>query len=289
MTESVVIDGRPIFRISRSCATAARYASTDGRRMIDASASRRSLLAAVLAAAVSGACARSARQPGELLVGSSPTGVPFSFVDPRTNQLTGSMIDAASAVLGALKLRPQFRVVPFSALIPSLRAGKVDMISAALLRTREREQVAAFSEPVLSYPAGIVVRAEDTNRYPDLAALRRLRVGVQVGTRFVDQLQAAGIGNIATYDSLADILRELSFGRIEAGYGDEPILRYQLRVGPKRNARLVTEFRPPTIEHLCFVLRLGDPILPTLNAEIVRTRAALAGDIASRWDPEPGR
>lgn len=253
--------------------------------MTDAAPSRRSLLTALLAAAVSGACARSERQPGELIVGSSPTGVPFSFVDPWTNQLTGSMIDAATAVVGALRLQPQFEIVPFSALIPSLRAGKVDMIAAALLRTREREQVAAFSEPVLSYPAGLVVRSEDTNTYPNLAALRRRRVGVQVGTRFVDQLQAAGVGQIATYDSLADILRELTFGRIEAGYGDEPILRYQLRVGPKRNARLVPEFRPPTVEHLCFVLRLGDPILPTLNAEIVRTRSVLARDIASRWEP----
>jgi polar amino acid transport system substrate-binding protein len=250
---------------------------------------RRSLITSLLAAAVTSACTRAPRQPGELIVGSSPTGVPFSFVDPRNNELTGSMIDAASALVGALNLRPRFEAVPFSALIPALRVGKIDMIAAALLRTREREQIAAFSEPVLSYPAGLVVRSEDAHPYPDLAALRDRRVGVQVGTRFVDQLQAAGIGEIATYDSLADILRELTFGRIEAGYGDEPILRYQLRVGPKRNARLVAEFRPPTVEYLCLVLRLGDPIIPALNAEIIRTRAVLARDIANRWNAETGR
>jgi polar amino acid transport system substrate-binding protein len=109
---------------------------------------------------------------------------------------------------------------------------------------------------------------------------------VQVGTRFVEQLQAAGITRILTYDGLADILREIHFGRIDAGYGDEPILRYQLRVGPRRDARLVEEFRAPTLEYLCFVLRRGDPVIPRLNAEIRRERTSLARDIASRWHLE---
>jgi polar amino acid transport system substrate-binding protein len=249
---------------------------------------RRRVLASVLATTAVAGCARSARRPGEMIVGSSPTGVPFSFVDPWTNELAGSMIDAARAVIQGMDLEPRFQAVPFAALIPSLTVGRIDMIAAAMLRTPEREQVAAFSEPVLPYPAGLVVRSGDRNRYPDLSALRQQRVGVQVGTRFVEQLQAAGITRILTYDGLADILREIHFGRIDAGYGDEPILRYQLRVGPRRDARLVEEFRAPTLEYLCFVLRRGDPVIPRLNAEIRRERTSLARDIASRWHLEGG-
>jgi polar amino acid transport system substrate-binding protein len=244
---------------------------------------RRRVMAALLSASVVGACSRGPRLPGEVVVGSSPTGVPFSFVDPWTNKLTGSMIDAARTVLGAIALEPSFAVVPFVALIPSLVTRKIDFVAAAILRTPEREKVVAFSAPVLPYPAGLVVRSGDRGTYPDLPAVRNYRVGVQVGTRFFDQLQAAGVDRILTYESLSDVLRELSHGRIDAGYGDEPILRYQLRVGPRRDARMVEEFRAPALEHLCFVLRKDDPILPRLNAEIERVRAMLVHDINQRW------
>lgn len=244
---------------------------------------RRHVVASLLSVAVVGGCGRAARRPGEVVVGSSPTGVPFSFVDPWTNELTGSMIDAARSVFRAVSREPRFEIVPFAALIPSLLAGKIDVIAAAMLRTPERERVVAFSAPVLPYAAGLVVRSGDRGTYPDLEALRERRVGVQVGTRFVEQLQAAGVRRIATYDGLADVLREMSFGRVDACYGDEPILRYQLRVGPKRDARLVEEFRAPTLEYLCFVLRRSDPVLPALNAEIERVREPLARDIARRW------
>jgi polar amino acid transport system substrate-binding protein len=244
---------------------------------------RRGVLLSLLSAAVLGGCARTERRPGEIVVGSSPTGVPFSFVDPWTNELTGSMIDAARSVVGAVSLQPSFAIVPFAALIPSLLARKIDMISAAMVRTPEREKVVAFSEPVLPYPAGLVVRSGDRGLYPDLGALRDRRVGVQFGTRFVEQLQAAGVREVVTYDGPADILREVSLGRLQAGYGDEPIFRYQLRVGPKRDARLVGEFRAPSLEYLCFVLRREDPVIPILNAEIERVRPRLSREIADRW------
>jgi polar amino acid transport system substrate-binding protein len=217
------------------------------------------------------------------IVGSSPSGVPFSFIDPWTNELAGSMIDTVLAVAEQAMMSIELRVTPFSALLPSLLAHKIDVIAAAMLRTAEREKVVAFSEPVFSYSGGLVVADPNTARYPNLAALRHLRVGAQVGTRFVDQVTAAGIEHILTYDNLSDMLRDLRHGRIDAAYGDAPILAYQLRVGGRRGMRLVRDFEAPAQEDLCFVVRKLDPLLPRINEAIERLKPVQIPAIVRRW------
>ncbi len=230
------------------------------------------------------ACTPRQRASGEMWVGSSPTGVPFSFVDPATNELTGAMIDVARAVLGELGLAGDYRAAPFSALIPSLTTGRIDMIAAAMQRTPGRARIVDFSAPVFSYGGGLVVSDEDRGHYPALADIRSKRVGAQVGTRFVDQLQSAGVTRVKTYDGLGEIVRDLANGRIDAGYGDAPILRYQLRVGPKRAVRMVEEFSPPVEEDLCLIVEKGDPLLGRINEAVAKLKAARIPTILRQWE-----
>ena len=230
------------------------------------------------------ACTQKQRGPNEIWVGSSPTGVPFSFVDPATNELTGAMIDIARAVLRHLGIEGDYRAAPFSALIPSLTTGRVDMIAAAMQRTPDRAKIVDFSAPVFSYGGGLVVRSDDRAAYPSLSAARRLRVGAQVGTRFVDQLYAAGVSRVTTYDGLGEIVRDLANGRIDAGYGDDPILRYQLRVGPRRPVRMAAGFRPPVREDLCLIVAKGSALLPRLDDAIAHLKAAEIPAILHHWE-----
>lgn len=217
------------------------------------------------------------------IVGSSPTGVPFSFVDPWTNELTGSMIDTVRAVAEQAAIPIDLRITPFAALIPSLLAHKIDVIAAAMLRTATREEVVAFSEPVFAYSGALVVRDDDAHEYANLEALRHLRVGAQLGTRFIDQVRAAGIERVLTYANLADMLRDLSHGRIDAAYGDAPILAYQLRVGARRGVHLVNEFVAPAREELCFVLRQHDPLIEKINTAIGALPQGRIDAIVKHW------
>lgn len=244
---------------------------------------RRTMLG-IIAGLPLAACGRQPRTRGELWVGSSPTGVPFSFVDPATNELTGAMIDIAKAVLRDIGFTGDYRATPFSALIPSLTTDRIDMIAAAMQRTPDRARVVDFSVPVFSYGGGLVVLGDDRGAYPALSAIRHMRVGAQVGTRFVDQLHGAGIARVKTYDGLGEIVRDLANGRIDAGYGDAPILRYQLRVGPRRPVRMVEEFRPPVEEDLCLIVTKGDPLLPRLDASIARLQKSELPEILRRWE-----
>lgn len=251
--------------------------------MIRSAVDRRNAVIGLMAVCATAGCHRLPRDPHVLRVGSSPTGAPFSFVDPVSNQLTGSIVDTAQAILAAVHERAEMQITPFSALIPSLTIGKIDMIAAAMVRTPAREAIVAFSEPVYGYAGGLVVKQDDTAHYPSLRALQGLRVGAQVGTRYVDQLREAGVTNVATYDGLNDILRDIEHGRIDAGFGDRPILAYQLRVGPHRPVRLAQGFNPPPGEQLCLIMRRGDPLLPVVNARIARLKTTIIPAINAHW------
>lgn len=218
------------------------------------------------------------------VVGSTATGVPFSFIDVKTNTLTGAMVDIMRAVATDAGFRIELRITAFGALIPSLTTRKIDIISAAMLKTPARAQVVDFSDPVYAYGAGIVVPSRGGRQFRNLQDLRGMTVGVEVGTRFYDQLKAAGIQDIKSYDNLMEMLGDLSVGRIGAAYGDEPIFAYQIGEARIRSARVASEFRPPSIENVCLVVRKGDTqLLGRINASIERLRSTAIASILKRW------
>lgn len=245
---------------------------------------RRTFLRVVLAAGTAGQFAAAGGGSKTYMAGSTATGVPFSFIDPKTNTLTGAMVDIMKAVAAAGGFQIELRVMAFSALIPSLTARKIDIISAAMLKTAARAKVVDFSEPVYSYGAGLVVPSSDSREYRSVDDLKGMTVGVQVGTRFFEQLQNVGAKQIKTYENLIDILRDLKFGRIDAGYGDAPIFAYQLAQLKSLKIRLVKSFTPPTIEDVCLVTRKSEPeLLERTNSAIRRIKATQIKAIVAHW------
>ncbi|RYY16358.1 MAG: transporter substrate-binding domain-containing protein, partial [Alphaproteobacteria bacterium] len=83
-----------------------------------------------------------ARAQGVVKVGSTPTGIPFTFLDIKTSTLTGFMVDLAAAVAKNAGFAMDVQPTPFAALIPSLTTSRIDLISAAMFDTAvRREQV----------------------------------------------------------------------------------------------------------------------------------------------------
>ncbi len=218
------------------------------------------------------------------IVGSTATGVPFSFIDVKTTTLIGAMVDIVKAIAADSGFTIDLRVTAFGALIPSLTTKKIDIISAAMLKTPARAKVVDFSEPVYAYGAGIVVPVSGHKEYKSIEDLRGTSVGAEVGTRFVDQLKVAGVGEIRTYDNLMEMLGDLSVGRIGAAYGDAPIFKYQLAQAGIKSARLAAEFRPPSVEDVCLVVRKGDiELLGRINTSIRHLKTTAILSILNRW------
>ena len=220
-------------------------------------------------------------------VGSTPTGVPFTFLDVKSNTIQGAMVDLVKAIGDDAGFDVQVEATPFSALIPSLTGNKIDVISAAMLITDARKQVIDFSDPVFPYPEGMVVKADDATPYRSLSDLKGATVGAQVGTVYVDFLKKEGqFAEVKIYDSLADVMRDVALGRIKAGFGDGPILAYQVSQNPNMKVKLVKTYEPKMAGSVGLGVRKGETeLLKKINAALGKLKASGALDaILSKWN-----
>jgi polar amino acid transport system substrate-binding protein len=219
-------------------------------------------------------------------VGATATGVPFTFLDVKTNTIQGMMVDTVTAVGKAGGFGVNVQQTVFSALIPSLTSSKIDIVSAAMLKTPARQQVVDFSDPVYSYGEGLIVRSDDTRPYASLDELKGEVVGAQVGTVFLDMLSKKGIfKEVRSYDSVADMTRDLALGRIKAGLGDQPIIAYQLRQGTFNGVKLVESYKAVNVGDVCLVVRKGDTeTLARINKAIATIKAdGTLQKIVQKW------
>lgn len=220
-------------------------------------------------------------------VGSTPTGVPFTFMDTKTQTIEGAMVDLVTAIGQDQGFKVQVEATPFSALVPSLTSNKIDIISAAMLITPARKEVIDFSDPVFPYPEGMIIKADDNTKYKSLADLKGAVVGVQVGTVYVDFLKKSGeFAEVKTYDSIADIIRDVGLGRIKAGFGDGPIVRYQLSQRKDSGAKVSDTYEPKMEGYVGLGVRKGDKeLLAKINAGLAKVKASgKLDEILKKWN-----
>jgi polar amino acid transport system substrate-binding protein len=94
----------------------------------------------------------------------------------------------------------QIEPMQFSTLIAALTTGKIDLISTAMYTTSLRQGAGEF---------------------------------LQVGTADVETLKK-DLGDVRVYDTIPDIMRDVSAGRIQAGFAHNPIVAYNLQRGTSR-------------------------------------------------------
>lgn len=207
----------------------------------------------LLAAALSGAHAQTVK------VGSTPTAVPFNFLDPKTNTLQGVMIDIANAVGKQAGFAVEVTPIPFASLVPALQTGKIDIIASAFAKTPQRAEVVDFTQLVVEYGEALIVPAKDQTDYKSIADLKGKTVGVQIGTLYVEPLKSApGLKEVKMYETMSDLVRDVALGRLDAAFGDGPVISYQVRTQGVRNVRYVESYQPSMPTNIALAVRKGD-------------------------------
>lgn len=232
------------------------------------------------------AAAAPAAAQTEYKVGSTATGIPFTFLDTKTNSIQGVMVDIITEIGKDAGFNVKVEATPFAALIPSLTTKKIDLISAAMYVTDARKQVIDFSDPVYSYGEGLVVSIKDKKEYKAFADLKDEVVGAQVGTVYVEPLKKAGVfKEVKVYDSLADIMRDIDVGRLKAGFGDYPILAFQIKEGKFPGVHLVRSYKSVVVGNIGIGVRKDDQdLLKKINASIAKLKAnGVIDKIVQKW------
>ncbi|AYD03508.1 ABC transporter substrate-binding protein [Neorhizobium sp. NCHU2750] len=221
-----------------------------------------------------------------LKVGSTPTGVPFTFLDTKTNKVTGVMVDIMAEIAKEAGFDVETEPLAWSALIPSLTSGKIDAISAAMFATPARAEVVDFTNTIYGYGEGLFVSKSDTTQYVSYDELKGQVIGAQIGTIYIKKLQDSGLfAEVKGYETIQDMMRDVNAGRIKAAFADYPIVAYQIAQNNFPNTRLVTSYKPTMTGDIGIAIAKGNPErLAKLNAAIAKVKADGRIDaIVKKW------
>lgn len=179
------------------------------------------------------------KKRGTLMIGTEAAYVPYeSFKD---GQIVGYDPDILSVIASRLGVTPHFIDTAWAGIIPSLYAGKFDIIVSAMTMTKERAEKVLFSMPYADASNVILLRAGES-RIKTADDLSGKVVGVQLGSAaagiiktFETKLKAKGLpgyAGVKQYDHYPEAYQDLLNERTDAVVNSKSTLLVVMRDAP---------------------------------------------------------
>lgn len=193
-----------------------------------------------------------AREQGFVYVGFANE-QPYAYATPD-GQLTGEAVEIARVILERLGI-PEMRGVltEFGSLIPGLRAGRFDIITAGMFVTPERCQQVAFANPEYSLGVALGVRSGNPlnlKSYTDIADNPDVRVAAMSGGVEIGYMLASGVAEsqIVVVNDQPTAVATLLAGRADAVTMTGPALQGVLDTLQNPDVERVMDFEQPIID-----------------------------------------
>ena len=157
-----------------------------------------------------------------LRIGNDPTYPPFESKNAQ-GELVGFDIDLANEICKRIAARCSYVESDFDALIPSLKAKKIDFIISSLSITEKRQQEIAFSDKLYAANARLVAPKGATLE-PTPESLKGKNIGLLQGTTqetYANQYWRPKGVTITPYANQDLVYQDLNAGRIDAAFQDE--------------------------------------------------------------------
>lgn len=194
---------------------------------------------------------------GKLVVGMEPKYRPFEYVDEK-GTIVGFDVDLAAELARTLGVELVLRDMEFTALIPALHNGQVDLVISGLTGTLERAKTVTFSDPY--FETGLCVLASRT-RAPGLTHVDQLdaegrAIAVKSGTT-ADLVLTKRFAKavIHRFKDESAAVNEVVAGRADAFIYDQISVARHAAAFSQAAYALLTPF---TFEPFCIAMRKGD-------------------------------
>ena len=185
---------------------------------------------------------------GTLRIGCEGTFPPFDS-KAANGDLVGFDVDIAKAVAAKLGVKPEFVTTEWSGIIAGLQAGKFDVIVNQVGITPERQKVLDFSPGYTFSGAELIQRKNDDRSFKSLEDLKGHKLGVGLGTNYMDMAKSVPGIDVKTYPGAPEYLSDLAAGRIDAALNDRLMVAYLLKNSqlPLRSGAMVGSGNPSGI------------------------------------------
>ena len=174
---------------------------------------------------------------GKLVVGMSADYAPYEFhyIDENGKDVIGGFdVDIANEIAKKIGVNLVIQEMDFDALVSALPAGKVDLVISGMNPTEERAKVVDFSEVYYNSKHGILVRAEDADKYQTFADLEGAKVGVQLGST-QEKIAKTEIPNVnlQQLSNINNLILELKAGKVDAIVMEKPVAEMAVKSNPE--------------------------------------------------------
>jgi polar amino acid transport system substrate-binding protein len=166
-------------------------------------------------------------KPGTLVVAVAQTYPPFGYMDDK-GDLVGLEIDIDKEICRRLGLQYEPIRIDWTGLIPSLNAGKIDMISNPMDITAERQKNVTFADAWLK-SGGVLLVEKDSDIYK-LKDIEGKKIGVLLASSWVPHAKRLNPGEIKYYDSDVIALRDVGNKQVDASIADRLVASYAIKV-----------------------------------------------------------
>jgi polar amino acid transport system substrate-binding protein len=148
----------------------------------------------------------------------------------------GSDIDIANAISQMMGVKADIQNTGFDGIIAALLGNKCDAIISGMNDTPERAKQVDFVD-YLSVGQSLMVKKGNPANISDLQSLAGRTVSVEVGTTNKDFLDAANKKlskkmDIVTFPKDTDAANALKTGKVDAYFGDSPVVAYYIQQDP---------------------------------------------------------
>jgi polar amino acid transport system substrate-binding protein len=203
-------------------------------------------------------------------------------------KLVGSDIDIGTEVAKRLGSTAKFQNTGFDGIIAALLAKKCDAILSGMNDTVERRKQVAFVD-YLSVGQSLMVKKGNPKKINSLTSLSGKSVSVEVGTtnkQFLDAesklLTKKGKPaiKVVTFPKDTDAANALKTGRVDAYFGDSPVVAYYL----KRDSSFGFAGRPVNPIPVGMAIRKGDALIPKVRKAVTSMYAdGTMKKILAKW------
>ena len=204
------------------------------------------------------------QQRGELVVGTA-AGMPPLNMTTKDGKIIGLDADLSRYLADAMEVNLRLEPMAFKDLLPSLEAGKVDMVISGMTMTAYRNRRVAFVGPYLTSGKGLLTREatlaviKDPNAI-DLAEVRLTALAGSTSADFVRTVTPrAQFAPAQDYDEAVKMVID---GRVDAMVADQPICLISVARYPDQG--LLAIIAPLTYEPIGIALPANDALFMNL-------------------------
>lgn len=170
------------------------------------------------------------KDAGVLKVGTEGTYSPFSFHDPKTNQLVGYDVEVIAAVADKLGVKAEYVETPWDAIFAGLTSQRFDVVANQVTKNEERAGLYGLSD-TYTVSEGVVATRADDSSVTSIADIKGKKAAQSLTSNWATVAKEAG-AEVVSVEGFTQAVTLLKQQRVDVTVNDSlAVLDYQKSTG----------------------------------------------------------